>query len=170
MYTFSNNFDCSGSKCSHCVDKLNSFSITLFPGSCTECIFPEYVQSPMDENGEPSPWHTKVWWLNLRHEPKLREMQEVYVHRSQMWSQRQNNRWSCEHQRTKRLSYRAISEMFGGCSEKYLLYNRTCLGEERFNTFKVIQYGPSRCVYITFAEKEQSRFVFMYKKHLNLLH
>lgn len=93
------------------------------------------------------PWHTKMRWLSLRNEPKLREMQEVYVLRSNIWSQRQNNRGPCD-RKSRRVRNRATPGMFGSCSEKYLLYNRTCLTEERFNHFKVIQYGPGRYVHV----------------------
>lgn len=117
------------------------------PAIGAECLFPEYIQSPLDEFGEPMPWHTKMRWLSLRNEPKLREMQEVYVLRSNIWSQRQNNRGPCD-RKSRRVRNRATPGMFGSCSEKYLLYNRTCLTEERFNHFKVIQYGPGRYVHM----------------------
>ena len=124
--------------------KLFHFSII---GVGAECIFPEYLQSPIDEHGEPMAWQTKMWWLNLRNDPKLREKQDVYVQRSQIWSQKQNNRRSCERP-SRRVHHRATSSTasFGNCSERYLLYNRTCLQEESFGRFRVIQYGPGRYV------------------------
>lgn len=112
----------------------------LFLAATTECLFPEYVQSPPDESGFPMPWRTKVWLLNLRNEPKVREMQDVYVQRSNIWSQRTKNRWPCD-RKTRHVKNRATSGISGSCSEKKLLYNRTCLTEERFNHFKVIEYG-----------------------------
>ena len=116
-----------------------------------ECIFPEYLQSPIDEYGEPMAWQTKMWWLNLRNDPKLREKQDVYVQRSQIWSQKQNNRRSCDRP-SRRVHHRATASSFGNCSERYLLYNRTCLQEESFGRFRVIQYGPGR--YVRFLQRQ----------------
>ena len=120
-----------------------------------ECIFPEYLQSPLDEFGEPMAWQTKMWWLNLRNDPKLREKQDVYVQRSQIWSQRQNNRRTCDRM-SRRVAHRATASSFGNCSERYLLYNRTCLIEESFGRFRVIQYGPGRY--------ELTCFIFLKRK------
>ncbi|XP_060578249.1 uncharacterized protein LOC132735325 isoform X2 [Ruditapes philippinarum] len=111
-----------------------------FISATTECTFPEYIQSPIDESGSPMPWTTQVSLLNLRHEPKVRQMQEVFVHGSLIWSQSTKNRWPCD-RKSRHVHYRATSGIQGSCSEKTNLHNRTCLTEERFDHFKVIEYG-----------------------------
>ncbi|KAL3881071.1 hypothetical protein ACJMK2_033266 [Sinanodonta woodiana] len=83
-----------------------------------------------------------MWWLSLRNSPKLKEKQEIFVQRSQLWCQRQVNRIPCD-ESTRRINNRATSSI-EKCSEKFLLYNRTCLIEEPLNKYRVIQYGASR--------------------------
>ncbi|XP_025086261.1 uncharacterized protein LOC112559332 isoform X2 [Pomacea canaliculata] len=109
-------------------------------GADATCEFPDYLQSP-DKDGELLPWNTWMWWLYLRHTPKWSEKQEVYVKGSHMWRHRdRHNLKSCD--RSPRRVYSATT--FGDCTERELVYNRTCITEHTSGKFRVIQYNADR--------------------------
>ncbi|CAG5120558.1 unnamed protein product, partial [Candidula unifasciata] len=100
------------------------------------CRFPEFLQSYPTE-GPIKPWTSRMWWLYLRHAPKWAEKQDIYVKNGQIWRYRENNLQECENSHKK--VYHKTN--FGGCSERQLVYNRTCIHEAGFNTFRIIEYN-----------------------------
>ncbi|XP_046559965.1 uncharacterized protein LOC124268948 [Haliotis rubra] len=124
-----------------CIAGLGVFVVMMqFPGTLvqTTCVFPEFLQSP-SEDGSLKPWSTRMWWLNLRHLPRWVEKQDVFIDGPWLWRHRDILK-NCD--RVTRRAYRKTS--FGQCSQRQLVYNRTCLAAKGFNKFQVVQYGPDR--------------------------
>ncbi|KAL8594562.1 hypothetical protein ACOMHN_002117 [Nucella lapillus] len=117
-------------------------SVFVLPSAAeVTCEFPDFLQSP-EENGELQAWNTRRWWLHLRQKPKWAEKQEVYVKGSHMWRHREQS-LNCK-KGHKRRSY---PFSFGGlskCSEKYLVYNRTCISVQGHARYRVLQYNNDR--------------------------
>ncbi|XP_021361309.1 uncharacterized protein LOC110455475 [Mizuhopecten yessoensis] len=121
-----------------------------------ECIYPDYLQSGVVK-GELQPWKTRTWWINVRDKPRWKEREEIYVDGSNMWYQRETDYIPCE-KKTRRVSQEAPS--FGKCVTRTLLYNRTCLIQEGYNKYRIVQYTPGRSpVYICMMYIKRSNTV-----------
>ncbi|XP_041357726.1 uncharacterized protein LOC121374688 [Gigantopelta aegis] len=126
----------------------------LITGIRSSCIFPEFLQSP-SEDGSLKPWSTRMWWLNLRHVPKWVEKQDVFIEGAWVWRHRDNNLKSCD--RVARKVYYKSS--FGHCSERRLVYNRTCLASEGYNKFRVVQYDTDSIIIVSISAGKSIRRV-----------
>ncbi|KAK6976150.1 hypothetical protein BgiMline_022560, partial [Biomphalaria glabrata] len=100
------------------------------------CHFPDFVQS-LSEDGQLKPWSTRVWWLFIRHVPQSAEKQDIIIKNGHLTRFREVKDKSCE-RTSQRIHHKARVEK---CSERLHVFNRTCISEERENTFKVIQYN-----------------------------
>ncbi|KAH9509979.1 hypothetical protein Btru_044780 [Bulinus truncatus] len=103
------------------------------------CHFPDFVQSP-SEDAQLKPWTTRVWWLFIRHAPQSAEKQEITVKNGHMVRHREQNHKTCDRS-SRRVHHKTSLEK---CSERQHVFNRTCISEERENTYKVIQYNADR--------------------------
>ncbi|KAL8582274.1 hypothetical protein ACOMHN_037031 [Nucella lapillus] len=106
------------------------------------CEFPAFLQSPQ-KNGVLHPWNTRRWWLHLRHQPKWAEKQHIFVQGSYMWRRRDLSLKSC-HKAQRRRSFALSTPDPSRCTERQLVYNRTCVSGEVNGKFRVLQYNSDR--------------------------
>ncbi|KAK6168340.1 hypothetical protein SNE40_020896 [Patella caerulea] len=120
--------------------KMSLILVTFkLPGLEGSCRFPSFLQPPI-VTGETKPWNTETWWINLKHDVKWLQKQDIFIEGNSLWRHRERNMKRCD--RLGRSVYSKSS--FGRCSERELVYNRTCLTSEGYNTFRIIQYNLDR--------------------------
>ncbi|XP_059165005.1 uncharacterized protein LOC131947740 [Physella acuta] len=96
-----------------------------------------------------------MWWLHIRHVPKLAEKQDIFVQGNHMWRYRELNFQTCERS-PRRVSHKSS---FGQCSDRQHVYNRTCISEEKNNAYRVIQYnsdGTHRFTCMKFINRSEN--------------
>ncbi|ESO88458.1 hypothetical protein LOTGIDRAFT_165586 [Lottia gigantea] len=117
-----------------------TYVIIAIKGIESSCRFPAFLQTP-SHLGETKPWNTETWWINLKHDVRWLQKQDIFIDGNNLWRHREHSMKRCDRVE-KRSVYTKTS--FGRCSERELVYNRTCLTNEGYNTYKIIQYNLDR--------------------------